>query len=976
MSKLTQMNTFLFTFLLPLALYAQGSISGTVTDASTGNGLAGANVVVDGTNMGAAANASGTYSIDNVPAGTYIVTASVIGYESSSEPVTVSDDAITADFSLASTVISLSALEVLASRAGENSPVAYSNISKEDLQLRLGSRDIPLILNTVPSVYSTGQGGGAGDARINVRGFNQRNVAIMINGVPVNDMENGWVYWSNWDGVSDATSSIQMQKGLSAVNLATPSIGGSMNVITDPTAQERRGLFKQEVGNDGFLKTTGSFHSGLIMNDKLAVSGTVVRKTGTGYVQGTWTDAWAYYIGASFNASKNHRFELYALGAPQRHGQSLYKQNIAVYDSNYALSLATYDENALASNGGEFIETGRSFNQNVANISASSQAILDAATGQQHWQMYGKPNENGVARHESSNLSERENFFHKPQVSLNHYWTLNEKMHLSSILYWSGGMGGGTGTYGTIVTTDANGKNDLGTAESNWYKYYYGPSPWVRDWDATIAANASDGDTVYAYKKTFARAGKESIGILRNSNNRQSTIGAISKLNFDVNENLKTQVGIDWRSAMIYHVKTIRDLLGGEYFINEDSDYDGTDQQKGLGDPIDYNFTNTVDWLGLFAQAEWNSGPLSAYGMFGSTTVKYTHLNHFKKASLYNVDTLSTYVGSYIQAKDLDEPSTWWGANRIGVSGGGQLYIEATPITTFQVKGGLMMDLGSGVDVWANFGLVDKAPIFDQVIQDWDSKYAEDPTNEKFTSYEVGINSTQGNMAVSINAYNTLWQDRIATKYVQNLEGDDNIIYLTGINQKHTGVEAQIAYQFSPSIRLDLGAGIGDWSYLDDASGTYRSDSSGTEKSYSYALEGLKVGDMPQSNMIAGLTISPIEGASIQLLYRHYMNHYADWDPTSREYTPGDAFFDRKQSWKSPDFGILDIHAYYNLPIKLGPTKPKLFLHVFNALDEKYIQDAADNSEYNSYDQDHDADDAEVFFGLPMSINAGVSIAF
>ena len=61
-----------------------------------------------------------------------------------------------------------------------------------------------MVLNTTPSVYATQQGGGGGDARINVRGFNQRNVAVMINGVPQNDMENGWVYWSNWDGVADA----------------------------------------------------------------------------------------------------------------------------------------------------------------------------------------------------------------------------------------------------------------------------------------------------------------------------------------------------------------------------------------------------------------------------------------------------------------------------------------------------------------------------------------------------------------------------------------------------------------------------------------------------------------------------------------------------------------------------------------------------------------------------------------------------
>ena len=158
-----------------------------------------------------------------------------------------------------SSVLEMSGLEVLASRAGENTPVAYSNVSKADMEFRLGSQDIPLALNATPSVYATAQGGGAGDARINIRGFDQRNVAVMINGVPQNDMENGWVYWSNWDGVGDVTSSIQMQRGLSAVNLAAPSIGGTMNVITDPTSMEAGGMFKQELGAGIFLKTPPHF---------------------------------------------------------------------------------------------------------------------------------------------------------------------------------------------------------------------------------------------------------------------------------------------------------------------------------------------------------------------------------------------------------------------------------------------------------------------------------------------------------------------------------------------------------------------------------------------------------------------------------------------------------------------------------------------------------------------------------------------
>ena len=219
----------LITLLMMMTgLFAQ-SISGVVGGEKP---LQGANVVVVGTELGSVSNGEGSYLIKDVPAGTYDVTASFIGYSSQTISVVVGEGDAVADFNLKVDAVSMSALEVLASRADETTPVAYTTIVKAEMEVRLGSQDIPMILNTTPSVYATQQGGGAGDARINVRGFNQRNVAVMINGVPQNDMENGWVYWANWDGVGDATSSIQMQRGLSAVNLATPSIGGTMNIIT------------------------------------------------------------------------------------------------------------------------------------------------------------------------------------------------------------------------------------------------------------------------------------------------------------------------------------------------------------------------------------------------------------------------------------------------------------------------------------------------------------------------------------------------------------------------------------------------------------------------------------------------------------------------------------------------------------------------------------------------------------------------
>ena len=835
----------------------------------------------------------------------------------------------------------MSELEVLASRASEKTAVAYTDVSKDEIALRLGSQDIPLAMNLVPSVYATNQGGGAGDARINVRGFNQRNVAIMINGIPVNDMENGWVYWSNWDGVADATSSIQMQKGLSAQNLATPSIGGSMNIITDAAALERGGSFKQEVGAWGFLKSTLSYNSGLIMDDKLAVSGTLVRKTGDGFYTGTWTDAWAYYFGATYNLNDKHRFQFYALGAPQRHGQNLYRLNIASLDRSFAESLDNYYADVS-----EIAECGRDCSGTGSSVSDDAAALL----GDQQWQMY---TEYTGKRHEDNLINERENFFHKPQVALNHYFNINDKMNLISSAYWSGGMGGGTGTYGSL-------------------EWDYSNVQRVVDYDATIFENDSLG---------------ASSGILRNSNNRQTTVGLLSKLNYDVSSDLRTQVGLDYRTARIYHVKTIRDLLGGDYYVTSDSEFDSDNGQGGLGDPIDYNYTNYVNWLGLFGQVEYSKNALKTFAMAGMTTVKYIHWNHFKDASNYDA--------SYVQAKDASGLDFVEGLGDATGGHANDLYIEADPISTFQLKGGVLYELGNSLsflnaipvvgkvydetDVWFNFGLIDKAPIFDQVIQDWDAKMATDPSNEQFIAFEFGLNarSNDGTLAGKLNVYNTSWNDRIATRYVQNDDGDDDIVYLTGINQIHTGIESEFAAQINDMFRVDMGLSYGNWRYADDATGTYR-DSDGSEQAYSYSLKDLKVGDMPQASFNVGLTATPVEGAAVQLTYRRYELFYSEWSPTSREFSEGEVP-DRGQSWKAPGYGIVDMNATYNLPFELAGASAQVVLNVRNLFDEVYVQDAVDNSRYNAVPfrvNDHSANAAEVYLGMPTAFNLGLKLNF
>ena len=136
-------------------LFAQ-SVVGVVTDVDS-NPLGGANVVVEGSDLGAVASETGFFSI-KVDSGTYTVTVTFIGYSSQSQEVVVSEEDVKVDFALAVDAITLTDVEVLASRASEKTPVAYTTVGKEEMELRLGSQDIPMALNTTPSVYATQQG--------------------------------------------------------------------------------------------------------------------------------------------------------------------------------------------------------------------------------------------------------------------------------------------------------------------------------------------------------------------------------------------------------------------------------------------------------------------------------------------------------------------------------------------------------------------------------------------------------------------------------------------------------------------------------------------------------------------------------------------------------------------------------------------------------------------------------------------------
>ena len=570
------------------ALFGQGTISGSVSDAD-GNALPGANVVVEGTTLGAAATLSGGYSI-NVPDGSYTVTASVVGYKSSSASVRVSGSNASANFTLESASVALGGVEVLAERVDNTSAIPFNEYTKAEIDFRLGGRGLPKALSTLPNVYVE-NGGGWDDENVYVRGFDDRYTSYLINGVPMNDMENGNLYFSNWSVLADVASVVQVQRGAGSVNLATPSLGGVVNFMSAPASTEPGVVLKQEAGEHQYSKTAVTVNTGLLMDGKLAMMMSASRRTADKlFAVGTYSDAWSYYFNASYSINNDNRLEFIALGSPQFHGQNFWNNRISNYSHELALEMGVAEEDLRT-------EYGLDYNPRADYLETPYTGKRAVAS----WVPFDGWNYKVRDQRSTTMINERNNYFHKPIVQLNWYSNLDDSTTMATSFYYSGGEGGGSGSAGSILWGDG-----------------------YRDYDATIARNMSDAQWKDGY-------GYESRGVLRGSRNNQYTYGIMSKMEKEMSDTVSMTLGLDMRTAKVEHYRQVYDLLGGDFFYNTSNpNWSEEQRHRTLGDKLYYDNTNTVDWLGGYVQANYDDGAgTNAFAMFGATTASYTAQDHF-----------------------------------------------------------------------------------------------------------------------------------------------------------------------------------------------------------------------------------------------------------------------------------------------------------------------------------------------------------
>ena len=878
------------------ALLGQSTVSGTVTDAD-GNALPGANVVVQGTALGAAATLSGAYSV-SVPNGTYTVTASVVGYTSESATVKVSDSNASASFSLASSSVALGGVEVLADRVDNTSAIPYDDYTKADIDFRLGGRGLPKALATLPNVYVE-NGGGWDDENVYVRGFDDRYTSYLINGIPMNDMENGNLYFSNWSVLADVASVVQVQRGAGSVNLATPSLGGVVNFMSMPASSEASVVVKQETGQHSYSKTAVTINTGLLMDGKLAMVASASKRTADRlFAVGTYTEAWSYYFNTSYSFNENNRLEFVALGSPQIHGQSFWNNRVSNYSHELARDMGVAEEDLRT-------EYGMDFNPRADYLDTPFTGQKATAS----WLPFDGWNNRSADMYSSTLINERENYFHKPIVQLNSYNKLNDTMMLASSLYYSGGEGGGSGSAGSIRwKSDGSG----------------------RDYDETIRRNRLDFVDGFGY---------QSRGILRGSRNNQSTIGVVSKLDMEVSDTVSMTFGVDIRTATVEHYREVYNLLGGDFYLDTSNPNWTDDQQhRTLGDKVFYDYTNTVDWMGGYAQVNYDNGMgTNGFAMFGTTSASYTNQDHFT----------------------LDNNK-----------------IEADGEMGYQMKVGGSRALNDTWQLFGNMSYSAMTPSLDKVINDYNNTLNGSFENEKATWLDVGarFKSANGQWAGSMNYYYALWSDRNQSGTSEALNGEESFFSITGLNELHQGLEYSVAYQPIPVLRIDIRGHESDWRFTDNLSYSYNEieGDAGSEETLALYVKDVMVSGAPQSQnvvIVTGFFNRLKVSGEVQSFSKQYPRWGYDGNIEDLAFLLGEDNTFAEDAYVTGNTTLVNFVSSYTT--ELMGKDVTLSASVFNAMDELYVGDFVD-----AYDGSGDVSNLRVRVGQPRSYNIGVTINY
>lgn len=886
------------------AAFAQTTVRGQLVDSETGEPLVGAAVMVEGTSQGTVTDIDGYFKQGVAQGGTLVF--KYVGFKDLKKKITQKGASVDLGvIKMDPDAVMLADVTITSSVAvARKTPVAVSTVDPVFIEDRLGSQEFPEILKSTPGIYTTKDGGGYGDAKTTVRGFKSENVAMMVNGVPMNGMENNKVYWSNWSGLSDVTRSMQVQRGLGASKVSSPAVGGSINIITKSTEAQKGGFVSYGMGNDGYNKILFGVSSGL-SKDGWAFTLLGGKTWGDGYVQGTEFEGYTWFASIAKRFNENHQLTLTAFGSPQWHNQR---------NNQNGLSIKEW--------------------QRVKKYMGDDSPYKYNPT-------FGY-DKNGQVRNSSRNE------YHKPQISLNHLWQIDQKSSLSTALYVS--IGRGNGYSGTGDKTNRSG--------------------WYGATNGLVNNTYRNADGTFAYDQVQDLNEQSTTGskmIMAKSMNNHMWYGLLSTYTTKFGEYFDFYGGIDLRYYKGLHQNIITDLYNGAYFVDPNrsdikadnnplaNDPNYVNQKLGVGDVIYRDYDGFVMSEGVFAQLEYNRDKLSAFVSGGASNTGYWRYDR-----LY-----------YSKDKAKSDTKNYLGGN---------------------IKGGVNYNLTENHNVFVNAGFISRAPMFDTSFINSQNSHARngDAKNEKIMSFEAGYGYRSRFFTANLNAYYTRWIDKALydSDTMEYKVDDVNVtdrytLNMTGANADHWGIELDFIAKPFKWIDVTGMFSWGDWRWNGTATGYYFNSAGQIMTDFkggiiedmanagdyraNIKMDNVHVGGSAQTTAALGVNVRPLKDLRISLDWNFFARNYADYDIDTSNTGLGKEIV-IGNPWEIPSYSTFDLSAGYSFDF--GKVRATLSGNINNLFNQEYIADARDGA-------NHDWESAtRVFYGFGRTYNVRLKFNF
>lgn len=625
-----------------------------------------------------------------------------------------------------------------------------------------GFENVSGLLQATRDVFLNAAAFDFGQTFFRPRGLGSEQGKVLINGIEMNKLYSGRPQWSNWGGLNDVQRNQEFSLGLTPSDVSFGGLAGTTNILMRASKYAPGGRISIAASNRSYnSRLMATWNSG--ENAKgWAYSISLSRRfAAEAYVDGSLYEANSAFISVEKKLNASHSLNFTAFYTPNLRGKTspITNEVFEMKDERY--------------NSYWGLQDGRIRNSRVRDI-------------------------------------------HEPIFMLNHYWKISEKISLNNNLaYQFGKIGNSRIDFGGTRKVDFNGESTFLGGGVNPDPTYYQKLPgyflrfpntanyqaaWIErnqfenngqlDWESLYRANEIAGYTLYA---------------LSEDRNDDRQLMYSSFLDVDFSENLKLNSGLRFTYLNSHNFASIRDMLGGENFLDIDffeegnlaqNDLNNPNRLVGENEPYKYNFRILARRAEAFGQLQFNSKFIEAFAAANLSQSRYQREGLFRNASF---------------------PETSFGKS------------EALNFTDFGIKSGFTYKITGRHLVSLNAAYLTKAPdirsSFSNIRQN--NHVVRNLKSESIYTADLSYRFRAAWLNTRLTGYFTQFQDatNISFYYADGLSGLGRLNttafvqeVLTGIDKRHFGVEWGAESQITPAIKLKAAAALGQFTYSNNPS--------------------------------------------------------------------------------------------------------------------------------------------------------------